>query len=161
MFLKSNLLFNSFYCLFYFERNAYLCRSYHVCYYVICITIPANDLMITWWKVIRRYKAEGRISKRVFQENKARQIFHKTNIWNERKKCSFFGKFGMLCFLETPVLRFALLPYYRPILVYHTKNKNGNRWLRNRKQYLWETFRSPFWQQVELWLSHISKAGMH
>ena len=28
------------------------------------------------------------------------------------KKCSFFGKFGMLCFLETTVLRFALLPYY-------------------------------------------------
>ena len=29
------------------------------------------------------------------------------------KKCSFFGKCGVLCFLETPVLRFALLPYYR------------------------------------------------
>ena len=29
------------------------------------------------------------------------------------KKCSFFGKSGVLCFLETPVLRFALLPYYR------------------------------------------------
>ena len=29
------------------------------------------------------------------------------------KKCSFFGKFGVLCFLETPVFRFALLPYYR------------------------------------------------
>ena len=29
------------------------------------------------------------------------------------KKCSFFGNFGVLCFLETPVLRFALLPYYR------------------------------------------------
>ena len=29
------------------------------------------------------------------------------------KKCSFFRKFGELCFLETPVLRFALLPYYR------------------------------------------------
>ena len=29
------------------------------------------------------------------------------------KKCSFFGKFGVLCFLETRVLRFALLPYYR------------------------------------------------
>ena len=26
------------------------------------------------------------------------------------KKCSFFGKFDSLCFLETPVLRFALLP---------------------------------------------------
>ena len=29
------------------------------------------------------------------------------------KKCSFFGKFGVVCFLETTVLRFALLPYYR------------------------------------------------
>ena len=29
------------------------------------------------------------------------------------KKCSFFGKFGVLCFLETPVLRSAVLPYYR------------------------------------------------
>ena len=32
------------------------------------------------------------------------------------KKCSFFGKFGVLCFLEIPVLKFALLPYYRPIV---------------------------------------------
>ena len=32
---------------------------------------------------------------------------------SEGKKCSFFGKFHVLCFLETPVLRFALLPYYR------------------------------------------------
>ena len=30
-----------------------------------------------------------------------------------RKKCSFFGKFDVLCFLEIFVLRFALLPYYR------------------------------------------------
>ena len=29
------------------------------------------------------------------------------------RKCSFFGKFGVLCFLQTPVLRFVLLPYYR------------------------------------------------
>ena len=28
------------------------------------------------------------------------------------RKCSFFGKFGVLCFLETPVVMFALLPYY-------------------------------------------------
>ena len=33
------------------------------------------------------------------------------------KKCLFLGKFGMLCFLVTPVLRFALLPYYRRIIV--------------------------------------------
>ena len=66
-------------------------------------------------------KAKGRISKRVFQENKARQIFRKTNISypvciSGGKKCSFFGKFGVLCFLETPVLRFPLLPYYRQTL---------------------------------------------
>ena len=29
------------------------------------------------------------------------------------KKCLFFGNFGMLCFLETPVLKFALLSYSR------------------------------------------------
>ena len=29
------------------------------------------------------------------------------------KKCLFFGKFGVLCFLETPVLRFANLPHNR------------------------------------------------
>ena len=29
------------------------------------------------------------------------------------KKCSFFGQFGVLCFLVTPVSRFALLPYCR------------------------------------------------
>ena len=27
------------------------------------------------------------------------------------KKCSFFVIFDVLCFIETPVLRFALLPY--------------------------------------------------
>ena len=31
------------------------------------------------------------------------------------KECSFFGKFDVLCFLETPVLRLALLPCYRRI----------------------------------------------
>ena len=34
------------------------------------------------------------------------------------KKCSFFGKFGELCFLVTSVLRFALLPHYRRIVQY-------------------------------------------
>ena len=57
-------------------------------------------------------KAKGQISKRVFQENNACQIFGKTNFSypsdthtyvcvSEGKKCSFFGKFGVLCFLET------------------------------------------------------------
>ena len=29
------------------------------------------------------------------------------------KKCSFFGKFDVVCFLETPFVRFALFPYNR------------------------------------------------
>ena len=33
------------------------------------------------------------------------------------KKWSFFGKFGVLCFLATSVLRFAVLPNYRRIKV--------------------------------------------
>ena len=64
-------------------------------------------------------KVKGQISKWVFQENKACQIFRKTNIsysLMRSKKCSFFRKFDMLCFLETSVLRFALLPYYRRFL---------------------------------------------
>ena len=31
-------------------------------------------------------------------------------------KCLFFGKLGVLCFLEIPVLRFALLPITHEIL---------------------------------------------
>ena len=70
------------------------------------------------WHYFVGNKAKGRISKRVFQENKARQIFQKTNIsypliCTRGKKCSFFGKFGVLCFLETTVLRFSLLSDYR------------------------------------------------
>ena len=58
----------------------------------------------------------------VFQGNKARQIFrqhflspdtHTYVCVSGDKKCPLVGKFGVLCFLETPVLRFALLLYYR------------------------------------------------
>ena len=34
------------------------------------------------------------------------------------KKFLFFGNFGVLCFLETPVLRFAILPYYRRYMIF-------------------------------------------
>ena len=68
--------------------------------------------------------ANGQISKRVFQENKARQVSQKTNIsyplihtracaCKGGKKCSFFENFGKLCFLGIPGLRFALLAYCR------------------------------------------------
>ena len=63
-------------------------------------------------------KAKGQISKRMFQENKARQIFRKTNIsyplirthtcaYQGVRNVLFFGKLGVLCFLETPVMRFV------------------------------------------------------
>ena len=69
-------------------------------------------------------KAKGPFSKRMFQKNKARQIFRKVNIshslisactcaYHGGKKCSFFGKFGVLCLLQTAVLKFDFLPYYR------------------------------------------------
>ena len=59
-------------------------------------------------------KAKGPISKREFEENRACQIFRKTDISypldthtyvyvSGGKKHLFFGKFGVLCFLETPV----------------------------------------------------------
>ena len=32
---------------------------------------------------------------------------------SEGQKCAFFGKFGVLCFLVSSVLRFAFLSYYR------------------------------------------------
>ena len=70
------------------------------------------------------HKVKGWISKRVFQKTKHTKFSEKRTfltpwyaheIRNKEirtKKCSLFGKFGLL-FLETPVLRFALLPYYR------------------------------------------------
>ena len=37
-----------------------------------------------------------------------------TQVWvSGGMKCSLFGKFGELCFLVTPVLKFVLLPCYR------------------------------------------------
>ena len=35
------------------------------------------------------------------------------------KKCSFFRKFGLLCFLVIPVMIFAFLPYYQQIYIAH------------------------------------------
>ena len=54
-------------------------------------------------------KAKVRISKRVFQENKGRQIFRKTNISYSLMRISH----PLICFFETLILRFALLPYHR------------------------------------------------
>ena len=84
--------------------------------------------MISWLFVGNVPK--GRISKRVFQEDKTRQILRKMNISyplirirtcvSEGKKCLFFGKFIVPCFLETPVLIFAFLLYCRRVMKHRT-----------------------------------------
>ena len=68
-------------------------------------------------------KAKWRTSKQVLQETKARQNFRNKHFLppethtyvciSGAKKCLFLASFGVLWFLETPVLRFALLPYSR------------------------------------------------
>ena len=67
-------------------------------------------------------KAKGQISKWVFQKNKAGQIFQKANISypltrtrtyaHHRVRHVCFLENLACCFLETSVLRFALLRYY-------------------------------------------------
>ena len=44
------------------------------------VQLLTDRFFINYHKVVGN-KAKGRISKRVFQENKARQIFRKTNIF--------------------------------------------------------------------------------
>ena len=85
-----------------------------------------GNLKSIWYDYCKGYhiirfvgnKIKGWISKRVLQENKARQIFQKTNNSYQGdenqgdKKCFFFGKFGVLCFLVTSDLKFVILPCY-------------------------------------------------
>ena len=65
-------------------------------------------------------RQKGKSQKRVFQENKARQIFRKhflppvsVSVRSRGLEMFVFRKIGVLCFLETPVLRSPFLPYYR------------------------------------------------
>ena len=68
-------------------------------------------------------KAKGRISKESVSRKQSRPIFpenkrllppdtHAYVCVSSGKKCSFLGKIGVLCLLETPILRFALSYYY-------------------------------------------------
>ena len=66
-----------------------------------------------------------------FKKTKHAKFSEKTNISYPLKRictCAyqevrtlFFGKFGGICFLETPVLSFAFLPYYRRFLIFRKK----------------------------------------
>ena len=80
-------------------------------------------LLHTLSRKIGGNKGEGRISKRLFQENKARQIFRKSNIsyslipthtcaYHRVRNVCFLENLAWFAFLKH-VLKFALLPYYR------------------------------------------------
>ena len=76
---------------------------------------------ITDWNLelsslVIKINKKGESQNGCYKKTKKHQIFRKTNISyllivcvSGGKKCLFFGKFGKLCFLATPVLRFALL----------------------------------------------------
>ena len=81
---------------------------------------------------------------------------HRHECVSGSNKCSFFGKFGVLCFLETLVLGIGLLPYYRRYLVnwiplgywqkedLHTIINDVDGFCEN----IAETFKSKFSEQV-------------
>ena len=116
--------------LYYYSDNCYHCFCWEPLhkgtavtsrYHHIALIFTGTTLFVI--QVIGN-EAKRRISKRVFQESKARQNFRKTNISYpliRTRTCAYQGIrnvcfseiFSVLCFLETPVLRFALLPYYR------------------------------------------------
>ena len=73
-----------------------------------------------------RRSQKGPISKQLLQENKARQIFRKTNIFYSlirTRTCAYQGTINVcfseslagLCFLV--VLRFAFLPHYDDLVL--------------------------------------------
>ena len=91
-------------------------------------------------------KTNGRISKWVLQK-KSTPNFPKNEHFLPldthtcvcvSKKCLFFWKFGVPCFLVTPALRFALLPYCRWVVINQARDNYLVRvtcW-RARKHYL-------------------------
>ena len=62
-------------------------------------------------------KQKGKLQNGCYKKTKHTKFSEKLNFTcmsvSGSKKCSFFRKFRVLYFLVIPVLRFALLPYYR------------------------------------------------
>ena len=71
----------------------------------IFLTLASVDSKYVKSSVIRQ---KGKSQSGFFKKTK-HAIFPENEQIKEtrRKKCSFFGKIGVLCFLETPVLRFV------------------------------------------------------
>ena len=86
---------------------------------VICpLCIPRSDLSCHEIMIVllqkKRYfvgdKAKGRISKRVFQENKVRQIFRKTNIsYQGVRNAPFLENLPCFAFLLPPICSLLII----------------------------------------------------
>ena len=75
-------------------------------------------------------RQEGESQNRCFKKTKhAKYSANRTFLTPEYqgvRNVHFFGKFDVLCFLETPVLRFAFLSYYRQIAFNKGKAIHGD-----------------------------------
>ena len=92
----------------------------------ICTVHRAGNVKIMMFNYVGQFvdnKAKGRISKWVLQEKSTPNFLKKEHFLlpdthtlqyvSGVKKCLFFRKFGVLCFLVAPVLRFVFLPHYQ------------------------------------------------
>ena len=92
---------------------------------ILCLSLSTALFLVVlksfWNSSVIRQKGESQNG--CFKKTKHVKFSEKTNISNpliRTRTCAyqkvrnvrFFGKFDVLCFPETPVLRFAILPYY-------------------------------------------------
>ena len=88
--------------------SIHICIIYSIFTYFLGVKILWKRNFMQWYK-LHRYKKYTKI--RIFTD----PYSHAWILGS--KKCSFFVKFGAICFLVTPVSRFALLPIYRRFFV--------------------------------------------
>ena len=103
------------------EARRSLTKVFWAVNYTSCTLICS--LKIVWYTVVYfvsiRQKRESQNG--CFNKTKHVKFYEKRTFFTT---CSFFGKFDMLCFLETPASRFALLPYNRRYVVWVVKFMN-------------------------------------
>ena len=112
-------------------------------------------------------KAKGRISKRSSKKTNLTKFSKKTNISYAQvrvpirrdKKCSFSGKFGVLCFFVTSVLRLALSPYHRRIGGSAILYSFGTYGRYRRNMHALYIVHGTIWQRVVAWFFLIFNAA--
>ena len=111
---------------FYFQlwAKVYLLRTSNNLLRVLCSKLIIKICSIVVWPTLlwiyyALHQFFGNKTKGLNLKTSVSRKQSPPNFWKDEhflgKKCSFFGKFEMLCCLETPILRFALLAYYRRI----------------------------------------------